>query len=618
MISHGMRLGARPLADGRCRFHVWAPRAKRVDLVLIDKREHIKPMHMSPRGYATCEVEDVSAGAQYMYRLGGTTDRPDPASRYQPLGVHGPSEVVDECFAWSDHAWHGVTLERAVFYELHVGTFSQKGTFDAAVDDLPRLRDLGVTIIELMPVAQFPGERNWGYDGAFPFAVKNSYGGPDGLRRLVDRAHGLGLGVALDVVYNHLGPEGNYLQEFGPYFTAKYHTPWGDALNFDDAQSDEVRRYFIENALMWIEDFHIDALRLDAVHAIFDQSASPFLHELTDAVHARAAELGRRALVIGESDLNDPKLVRAAAIGGWDMDATWSDDLHHALHALVSGERDGYYADYGSIRHLAQAIRTGYAFTGQYSRHRQRRHGAPAMDVPPCRHVVCAQNHDQVGNRMKGERLSATISFEQMKTAAMLILLSPFTPLIFMGEEYGEMAPFQYFVSHSDPELIDAVRDGRAREFASFGWAGEVPDPQAVETFERSKLNRALRSMPVGKAMEALYRELLVLRASITPVRSQDMHGQEFQIDEAAQTLFVSRYDRVSGECIALCFNFDAAEQRMMLPGAQRWRKLFDSADRRWNGPGSVIAESVQSREQFTMSPTSGALFSCEERESIS
>ncbi|MGH7823102.1 MAG: malto-oligosyltrehalose trehalohydrolase, partial [Candidatus Binatia bacterium] len=364
-----------------------------------------------------------------------------------------PSRIVDPgAFRWSDDAWRGVELGGLVFYELHVGTFSGAGSFDGVLERLGDLASLGITAIELMPVAEFPGTRNWGYDGVHPYAPHDAYGGPEGLKRLVDAAHRAGLAVVLDVVYNHLGPEGNYLAEFGPYFTDRYATPWGDAVNFDGADSDEVRRYFLDNALYWVSEFHLDGLRLDAVHAIYDFSARHILEEIADAVHALAACLGRNLHVIAESDLNDPRLVRPREQGGFALDAQWNDDFHHAVHTALTGERIGYYADFAGIDPVAKVLKDRFALDGRYSRFRRRRHGREARDLSPARFVVFTQNHDHVGNRPRGERLASLVPFEKQKLAAALLLISPYLPLVFMGEEYAESRPFLYFVSHGDPD----------------------------------------------------------------------------------------------------------------------------------------------------------------------
>ena len=485
-----MKLSATPLDGGMCRFLVWAPQSDRVAVVLDG---HPVPMRRLARGYHCVETV-APPGTRYRYRLDDGHELADPASRSQPEGVFGPSAVVDPAFAWSP--WSGPAKDW-IIYECHIGTWTDAGTFEAGIERLAALAALGVTALEIMPVAQFPGSRNWGYDGVFPFAPQNTYGGPDGLRRLVDACHQHGLAVILDVVYNHLGPEGNVLTSFGHYFTDAYHTPWGSAMNFDGPGSDEVRRFFIENALHWAWEYHIDALRLDAVHAILDRSARPFLQQLASRVPVP---------LFAESDANDPRLVQE-----FGMAAVWADDLHHALHALLTGERGGCYTDFGPISRLAAAYRHGFAFTGQRNRYRDRRHGAMPTAMAPWQFVVCAQNHDQIGNRAQGERLVTLAGPRAAKVAAAAVLLSPFTPLLFMGEEYGETAPFLYFTSHTDPALGRAVRARRRREVG-----GNAPDPQREETFMASlihptaetedfaELIRLRKEMPAGPAVVAI------------------------------------------------------------------------------------------------------------------
>ncbi|MBN2508284.1 MAG: malto-oligosyltrehalose trehalohydrolase [Verrucomicrobia bacterium] len=594
MSLQGLTLGAIPLGAGRCVFRVWAPGAERVEVHLLTPADRLVPMRKDERGYHVAQAEQVPAGADYRFRVEGAAERPDPASRWQPQGVHGPSRVVEPQFAWTDAGWAGLRLREYVFYELHVGVFSGEGTFEGVIGHLPALRELGVTAIELMPVAQFPGSRNWGYDGVYPYAVQESYGGPVGLKRLVDAAHRHGLAVVLDVVYNHLGPEGNYLGEFGPYFTDRYRTPWGPAVNLDGPHSDEVRRYFIENALYWQTEFHIDALRLDAVHAIRDFSAVPFLEELAGACHRQAGALRRRFHLIAESDLNMARHILPRALGGYGLDAQWSDDFHHALHVLLTGEQNGYYADFGGVAPLAKAWREGYAFTGEYSRYRRRRHGSSPRANPVTQFVVCGQNHDQVGNRVRGDRLGATLSFERQKLAAAAVLLSPFVPLLFMGEEYGETAPFQYFVSHSEPALIEAVRRGRREEFAAFAWEGDVPDPQDEATFERCRLNHALAGREPHRTLRAFYRELLMLRREVRAIGGVEKETLESAAWGSEGVMGVRQWN--GGDEVLLVFNFGGAPGARHWPfPAGAWRKRLDSADRRWAGPGSPAAADVVS-----------------------
>ena len=564
------RLGARLIAPNRCEFRVWAPSRERVELHIVAPVERRVAMNKNEAGYHEATV-DTGAGTRYFFALDGT-DRPDPASRFQPQSVHGPSEVVGEAFEWHDRQWNGIALDDYVIYELHVGTFTPEGTFDAVISRLDDLRMLGITAIELLPVAQFPGNRNWGYDGVYIGAAQNSYGGVAGLKRLVDAAHQRGLAVILDVVYNHLGPEGNYLSEFGPYFTDRYKTPWGLALNFDGFQSDHVRWFFIHNALMWIDEFHIDALRVDAVHAIVDHSAQPFLQDLTTAVRDRAAELGRKVFTIAESDLNDPRVISPREELGLGFDSQWTDDFHHALHVLLTGENAGYYNGFGRVSDFARVWKDGYLFTGQHSPYRGRKYGAKPKTKRGTQFVVCAQNHDQIGNRMLGERLSQLVSYDKLRLAAAAVVLSPFLPMIFMGEEYGEKAPFQYFTSHSDQDLIEAVRRGRREEFDDFAWEGEPPDPHAEETFQGSKLNWDLLQRDEHSSLRGLYAELLRLRRETPALRTLDLARVETVADDDLRTLVIRR-DRV-----LLGFNFSDRAQNVTLPfGRATWRPLMDT-----------------------------------------
>jgi maltooligosyltrehalose trehalohydrolase len=469
-----------------------------------------------------------------------------------------------------------------VMYEAHTGTFSPEGTFEGIATRLDHLVSLGVNALEVMPVAQFPGARNWGYDGVAPYAVQSSYGGPEGLRGLVDACHRRGIAFILDVVYNHLGPEGNYLEDFGPYFTGKYHTPWGSAINFDGPWSDEVRTFFIENAHYWMLDFHIDALRLDAIHGIYDASAHPFLQELAEDTAALEEETRRQFLLIAESDLNDARIVTPAECHGYGIDAQWCDDFHHSVHALLTGERNGYYKDFGTPEHLVKALTEGFVYSGQRSSYRRRRHGNSPEEVRPNQLVVAIQTHDQVGNRMKGERLDTLVDFEQRKVAAGLLLLSPSVPLLFMGEEYGETAPFLYFVSHSDPELSAMVRKGRAEEFEAFGWPGEPPDPTAESSFLASRLNWDLLAEGDHRALLGLYRELIRLRRELPSpaARTKD----EVEAWAEGEVVFLSRL--LPGTETLAVFNLGEAPLRPAIPPGA-WRLLVDSSDEQWNGPGS-------------------------------
>jgi len=604
-------LGATYLSNGRCQFMVWAPIIQRVEVHIVSPSEMIVLLAKSAQGYHQAIVEGVESGSLYFYRLDSEKERPDPASRFQPQGVHGPSQVVDSFFPWEEQNWVGLPLEKYIIYELHVGAFTDEGTFDAIIPHLDELKDLGITAVELMPVGQFPGNRNWGYDGVYPFAVQDFYGGPEGLKRLVNTCHQKRLAVVLDVVYNHLGPEGNYIADFGPYFTDRYRTPWGAALNFDGPHSDEVRRFFIENAIYWLTEFHIDALRLDALHAILDISSYPFLEELAVAFHEQAAaRMERQAYLIAESAANDARITRPLELGGYGLDAQWNDDFHHSLHGLLTGEQTGYYQDFGQLEHLVKAFQEGFVYSGQYSRYRQRRHGVSSRDIPAYRFVIFAQNHDQVGNRMNGERLSQLVPFEALKLAAGVVLLSPFIPLLFMGEEYGETAPFPYFVSHSEPEMVEAVRKGRRDEFAAFQWPGELPDPQDEATFLRARLNHDLRRDSQHRILLEFYRELIRLRKETLALACLSKDDMDVRGIEEHILLFLRRW---SGDNeVMVLFNLDDSQTSVTLSvPAGRWHKRLDSAEERWHGRGSVVPQRLSSEEKVTvtLSPWAFALF---------
>jgi maltooligosyltrehalose trehalohydrolase len=608
-MDTGKRLGVTYQENSLSQFLVWAPFAEKVEVHITSPEERFLPMTRKSSGYYYA-VADVKPGSLYFYRLDNGQDYPDPASRFQPEGVHGPSQVIAPAFPWEDEHWAGISLPQYIIYELHIGTFTPAGDFAGVIPFLDELKKLGITAIELMPVAQFPGDRNWGYDGVYPFAVQNSYGGPAGLKRLVNACHQRQMAVILDVVYNHLGPEGNYLGQFAPYFTDRYHTPWGTAINFDGPFSDDVRRYFIENALYWFREFHIDALRLDALHAILDSSARPFLEELAASVKQLARQLKRQIYLIGESDANDRRLITSPSQGGYGIDTQWNEGFHHALHVLLTGEKTGYYRDFGRIKHLAKAFREGFVYSGQYSPHRKRRHGSSSRDIPAQRFVVFIQNHDQTGNRMLGERLSKLVSFEKLKLAAGVVLLSPFIPLIFMGEEYGETAPFQYFTSHADPALVKAVREGRRREFAAFAGNGEFPDPQDETTFLRSKLNFNLHDEGRHRIIHEFYKELITLRREIPALSCLSKENLEVIDYEEEKLLYVRRWNEGS-EAIAV-FNFADKKSAVTLPVPEgAWAKRLDSAGKHWLGQGSRLPETLGSKGEvsITLEPTSLVLF---------
>ena len=606
----GETIGAVYLGERTCRFRVWAPEHERIGVRLL-KNNRLIPMERTRCGYHEAIVQDTQPGDLYFFELGHGQQRADPASRLQPQGVHGPSAIVSPEFSWTDQDWRGLALKDYIIYELHVGSFTAAGTFAALTSYLDYFYELGVTAIELMPIAQFPGARNWGYDGVYPFAAQNSYGGPADLQMLVDACHRRGLAVILDVVYNHLGPEGNYFREFGPYFTDRYQTPWGSALNFDGRWSDEVRNYFIQNALYWVVDCHIDALRLDAVHAIFDHSPITFLEELADQVHGAANRLNREIFLFAESAGNDRRLVCAPDRGGYGLDAQWNDDFHHCLRTLLTGERSGYYRDYGDFNQFVKAYREGFAYSGEYSKFRRRRHGSSSRDLGADRFVVFAQNHDQVGNRMRGDRLSAAVSFEDLKLAAGIVLLSPYLPLLFMGEEYAESAPFPYFISHSDAALIDAVRRGRQSEFASFDWHGEIPDPQSETTFLSAKLHHELRTNGAHAILWAFYKELIGLRKQNPALARLAKEPMNVVGYENEKVLFARRRSAVNQ--VVFAANLSAADETIAFSfTAGCWRKLIDSAAPNWRGAGALPDRLDGGTEhRLTFTPRSFAVFEC-------
>ena len=523
-------------------FEVWAPGADTVALVTAG---HTHPMTRGAEGWWTAPGVPAQHGADYGYLVDGDGPFPDPRSRHQPDGVHGLSRVVEHArFAWTDAHWPGRALPGAVTYELHIGTFTSGRTFDAAIERLDHLVDLGVDLVEVMPVAAFPGRHGWGYDGVALHAVHEPYGGPDGLKRFVDACHARGLGVVLDVVYNHLGPSGNYLSAFGPYFTHKHHTPWGAAVNLDDADSDEVRRFIIDSALAWLRDYHVDGLRLDAVHALADDRAIHLLTELQIAVEELAAEVGRPLFLVAESDRNDPLTVTGRERGGNGLAGQWTDDIHHALHSLLSGERQGYYVDFGSYECLATTLTGAFFHAGTFSAFRGRTHGAPVdrARTPGHAFVTYLQNHDQVGNRATGDRLSASVSPGRMAIGAALVLCSAFSPMLFMGEEWAASTPWQYFTDHQEPELADAVREGRRNEFAEHGWsADEVPDPQDTATVEASTLDWAEPAKDPHARMLGWYRDLIALRRTHPALTDPHLDAVRVAYDADAQWVVMHR-----------------------------------------------------------------------------
>jgi maltooligosyltrehalose trehalohydrolase len=589
-----LELGATVSPKG-VRFKVWAPNPSSLSLkVAGDSKE----FSMTPEGngFFSTFVKGLAPGVKYSYLLNGDRPRPDPVSRFQPEGVHGPSEVIDSnLFQWEDQDWKGTSLEEMILYEIHTGVFTPEGTFEGIIPFLDYLKhDLGVTAIELMPVAQFSGERNWGYDGVYLYAPQNSYGGPDGLKRLVNACHRKGLAVVLDVVYNHLGPEGNYLGDYAPYFTDRYKTPWGSAVNFDGPWSDHVRRFIIENALYWVSEYHMDGLRIDAIHGIFDFSTQHILYDIREAVHRQAKRLGRPVWVMAESDLNDVRVVNPPSKGGYGLDAQWNDDFHHCLHTLLTGERDGYYQDFSEFNQLGKALREGFVYSGQYSPYRRRRHGSSSKHLPPSKFIVFSQNHDQIGNRAKGDRLSTMVSFEALKLAAGMVLLSRNIPLLFMGEEYGEEAPFQYFIHHSDPALVEAVRKGRRETFNAFQWDGEIPDPQDVATFLRAKLNLDLRHQGMHHILLAFYRRLIQLRKETPSLSSPDRRGIKIEAFEKEKALLMKR--QYGEDQLIEVFNFNDKPVRIETTiGKGNWQRIIGSASEEWGRIEALAPDSIAS-----------------------
>jgi maltooligosyltrehalose trehalohydrolase len=522
-------------------FEVWAPRASTMEV----KIENTKfPMEKKPRGYWSAAVEEAGPGTDYGFVIDGLEPAlPDPRTQWQPYSVHGASRLVDHsAFAWSDQDWQAPPLSSALIYELHLGTFTPDGTLKAAESRLDYLRALGVTHVELMPIANFPGKRGWGYDGVDLYAIFNAYGEPDDLKRFVDACHGKGLAVLLDVVYNHLGPVGNYLGKFGPYFTHSHTTPWGDAVNFEEAGATEVRRFLIDNALMWLRDYHIDGLRLDAVHAFVDRSAIHFLEQINGEVRRLEAAMGKHFVLIAESDLNDPRIVKAEEAGGYGLDAQWSDDFHHALFSVISGERAGYYADFGSLAQLAKSLRCVFVYDGNYSEYRQRNHGRQVVGLSGHRFIGFVQNHDQVGNRAQGERVSHEAGVGRAKIAAALVLTAPFVPMLFQGEEFGACAPFLYFTDYDDPELGRMISEGRKKEFVAFGWApDQIPDPQDEQTFLQSKLNWAELTEQPHRSLLQWHKDLINLRRNQSKLNDGNLNAVNVRFDEPAQWLVLER-----------------------------------------------------------------------------
>lgn len=588
------KIGATYSGNNKTEFWVFAPFASEMHLLLFSENEQRIGMLAKPRGFFYCVAEDCPPGTQYQFAFNGQSFA-DPASRCQPDGVFGPSAVVNHDFYWQTPNWEGRPIQEYIIYELHVGCFTKEGTFDAIIKQLDHLIELGITAIELMPIAQFSGDRNWGYDGVFPFAPQNTYGSSIALKQLIDTCHQRGLCVILDVIYNHFGPEGNILGNFGPYFSNRYQTPWGSAINFDGPYSDAVQEYFIQNALMWLQDYHFDALRLDALHTVFDYSAYPFLSRLTDRVHAFAHQAKRKIYLFAESDLNDTKLIRAHSKGGYALDAQWNDDFHHALHAMLTPERYSYGIDFGKLAQLSKAYKNGYVYTGQYSKYRKCRHGQSSRSIPATQFVVFLQNHDQIGNRPQGERISQLVNFEQLKLAAAFYILSPYIPMLFMGEEYAETTAFIYFTSHQNTTLINNVLEGRKTEMLRDYGDNATPDPQDATLFQQCKLNQTLCTKPPHQQLFNFYKTLIMLRKTIPVLASFDKRSIKIINNNAQKTIFIYRWHGDSHIFIFANFSEQpvAISNNLQLPEG-RWKKIIDSTSTMWKGPGETVPEHIQ------------------------
>jgi maltooligosyltrehalose trehalohydrolase len=606
--------GAHLRAANECDFSVWAPEKGSMTLHITAPEEQQVAMPKDDMGYFSVSLQGVEPGTRYFFAPEGEVQYPDPASHYQPEGVHGPSEVIDHAaFAWQDNEWRGLPFRDMILYEVHIGTFTPEGTCEEIISRLDDLKATGINAIELMPVSQFAGSRNWGYDGVYPFAVQNSYGGPEGLKKLVDACHVRGMAVFLDVVYNHIGPEGNYFSQYGPYFTDKYSTPWGTAINFDGEWSDGVREYFASNIIHWFETYHIDGLRLDAVHTIYDTGAVSFWELLRQRIDTLQQKVGRTFYLIAESDLNSPRVVKSPEVGGMGFEAQWLDDFHHALYVLLDEEGKERYEDFGQMEQLAKAYTDGFVHSGEYVKFRKRNHGASSVGIPGDRFVVFNQNHDQIGNRVGGERLSMLVDFERQKLAAAAILLSPYVPMLFMGEEYAEDAPFFYFVSHSEPELVKAVQEGRKKEFEDFQWETDPPDPQDEATFLGSKIDWQKRQLGQHRVMLEWHKMIIGLRRSEPAL--QNFQKNEVRVHVLDQKGFVmSRTSRDEKEHLLCLFNLSSQEPSYVFSSrAERWEKIVDSTEERWlrkpTEPGGLYPAEVIKESTISLLPASVAVY---------
>lgn len=589
---------------------LWAPLATHVSVKVYGQSSAI-PLKRDELGHWCLKTSQLQPQDLYTFVLDGDNDFPDPASLCQPQGVHGPSQAIDiRSFSWTDEGWVNPALDAYLMYEIHTGTFTPEGTFEGIETKLDYLKSLGVNAIELMPVAQFSDSRNWGYDGVYPYAVQNTYGGASGLQHLIDSCHAKGIAVVLDIVYNHFGPEGNYLPEFGPYLTGKYCTPWGQAVNFDDAWCDGVRRYVVENALMWFRDFHVDALRLDAVHAIKDFSPVHILQEIRQQVDQLMDSTGRSYHLIVENDLNDPRFINPLTEQGYGMDAQWTDEFHHALRVTAGEEKQGYYTDFEPITDLAKAYTDAYVYDGQFSAERHKIFGQKAENNPGRQFIVFSQNHDQVGNRKGGERTSQLFSYDMLRLLAGAVMVSPYVPMLFMGEEWGETSPFYYFVSHTEPELVEAVREGRKKEFASFHSDGDVPDPQSNETFEKTKLKWEHLQEESHQTLLRYYQTLIALRRQLPALHRLERKQLAVFPDPDKQTLLLHRWHE--DQAVLCLMNFASQSQSVSLPiDADGWQKIVDSADPQWQPRSgtSSAPDVVSGTDSITLQPESFIIY---------
>ena len=601
-------LGVTFTETGEATVHLWSPLTQQIDLYLPECDVTL-PLERAGPDCWSLTTSRLRPGDLYQFIVNGEKKRPDPASRSQPQGVHGPSQAIDlRDGQWTDASWSNPPLSKYLIYELHVGTFTPAGTFAAVEEKLDHLLDLGINAIEIMPVASFFGSRNWGYDGVYPYAVQSTYGGAAGLKHLVDTCHQKGIAVILDVVYNHFGAEGNYLTDYGPYLTSKYFTPWGEAMNFDGSWCDGVRHYFTENAVMWLRDFHVDALRLDAIHHMLDFSPNHILRQIRQAVDKLMTETGRSYYLLGECDLNDPRYINPLPEYGYGMDAQWSDEFHHALRVAAGGERDGYFADFEGIRHLAKSYRDAYVYDGQFSTYRKRHFGTRAETNPGQQFIVFSQNHDQIGNRLLGERSSQSFSREMVRLMAGAVLISPYVPLLFMGEEWGETNPFLFFAQFDDPELGEKVRQGRKKEFSDFQAKSAAPDPLDPATFEQSKLQWHLREHPDHQALFAYYKTLIALRKQHPVLRVLHRWQLALVCQEEQNLLLLHRWE--GNHHVLGLINFSPNPQSITWPDLRRhWTKQIDSADRQWGGPGTTAPAATSGTEPVMVQPQSLVLY---------